>query len=100
MSTLEVEPGAAPESGLVTTDTLDNFDEMSCSLEEIKNINPSIEDEESNDNAIINEHFDETVSNDNEVASVDDDFELNKDWIGKDKHVFVLSMAGKPIYSR
>ncbi|CAH1186871.1 unnamed protein product [Phyllotreta striolata] len=99
MSALEVEPGAAPESGLVTTDTLDNFDEMSCSLEEIKNENDATQEEETNDNT-INEQFDDNGVNDNEFVNADEEFELNKEWIGKSKHVFVLSMAGKPIYSR
>lgn len=31
----------------------------------------------------------------NEIDYLHDD-----DWLGKDKHVFILSSAGKPIYSR
>lgn len=31
---------------------------------------------------------------------IDEDYLRNADWIGKEKHVFVLSSAGKPIYSR
>ncbi|XP_050510931.1 vacuolar fusion protein MON1 homolog A isoform X1 [Diabrotica virgifera virgifera] len=99
MSTVEIEPGAAPESVLVTTDTtLDHFEQMSSSLEEIKCTNQSNHEEEHNENT-NNENLDES-SNDNETLTSEEDFELNKDWINKDKHVFVLSMAGKPIYSR
>ncbi|XP_057670221.1 vacuolar fusion protein MON1 homolog A [Diorhabda carinulata] len=97
MSNLEIEPGAAPESVLMTTDILDNLDQMSSSLEEIKSIS-YVTQEECNE-IPNNENFDYS-NNDNEVPPTEDDFHLNKEWTSKLKHVFILSMAGKPIYSR
>nr|XP_023012475.1 vacuolar fusion protein MON1 homolog A [Leptinotarsa decemlineata] len=98
MANVEVEPGAAAESVLVATDAFDNMDQMSSSLKEIKNTNSVPQGEESNDNT-NNETFEDassSIENDNSQ----EDHELNSDWISKEKHIFVLSMAGKPIYSR
>lgn len=97
-SNVEVEPGAATESGLVTTDSFENFEQMSSSLEEIKSTNAISHSEESNDNT-HNDNFDEST-NPVENSEDDDYFEHNKEWANKSKHVFVLSLAGKPIYSR
>jgi hypothetical protein len=100
MSTnLEVEPGAASESVLVTTDSFENFDHMSSSLEEIKNLNAIAENEESNVENSNVETFDEITENVS-VNNEEDDFIQSKEWATRKKHVFVLSLAGKPIYSR
>lgn len=100
MSTVEVEPGAAPESVLVTTDSCENFEQMSSSLEEIKNLNEiSQYREESNLDTTNNENFEDT-NNFIEGGSDEDDFMHNHEWSSKKKQVFVLSLAGKPIYSR
>ncbi|KAJ8934547.1 hypothetical protein NQ314_013288 [Rhamnusium bicolor] len=98
-STVEVEPGAASESILVTTESFENFEQMSSSLEEIKNTNAISQSEESNDNT-HNEHFEETSNSLESCNEDDNDLEHNKEWTSKRKHVFVLSSAGKPIYSR
>lgn len=97
-SNCEIDPGAAPESVLVTTESCENFEQMSSSLEEIKNSNAV------NSNAALDS---QTIDNDDEVTSnsvmsvsQQDDEENSKDWVGSKKHVFVLSFAGKPIYSR
>lgn len=100
-SNCEVEPGAAPESALVTTDSYENFQQMSSSLEEIKNSNftSSTQDEflDNCNNIDSDLHVNcSTVS----VSSQDDDFIRDEEWLGKSKHIFVLSSAGKPIYSR
>lgn len=96
---LEVEPGAAPESILVTTESFDNLEQMSSSLEEIKITNAINQNEESNDND--NENTDEQFEESNSLQDdEEDDLEINKKWTDKRKHVFVLSLAGKPIYSR
>lgn len=91
----EVEPGAASESVFVTSDadTCDNYEQMSSSLEEIKN---SIICNEEVDTS--KENYDE--SNQNDLADDTDDCVMNTDWLSKQKHIFVLSSAGKPIYSR
>lgn len=96
----EIDPGAAPESVLVTTDSCDNFEQMSSSLEEIKNsVNSNTtETLDNTSHAIDNE--DEVTSNATVLSTSQDDEDSFRDWVGKKKHVFVLSYAGKPIYCR
>lgn len=91
-SNCEVEPGAASESVFITTDTSDNYEQMSSSLEEIKNSIICNEED-----TTIKENFDD--SNELDVDD-NDDYAMNANWISKHKHIFVLSSAGKPIYSR
>ena len=98
-SNLEVEPGAASESVLVTTDSFENFDHMSSSLEEIKNLNAIAENDESNVENSNVENFEDLAEN-VPCNNEDDDFIQSKEWATRSKHVFVLSLAGKPIYSR
>ncbi|KAG5860350.1 hypothetical protein JTB14_006713 [Gonioctena quinquepunctata] len=99
MSNIEIEPGAAPESVLETTDPFDNYDQMSSSLEEIKIINSiSSQNEESNDQ-VNSEQFEDSTSFGGD-ESIQEEPEVNREWTTKKKHIFVLSMAGKPIYSR
>lgn len=88
----EVEPGAATESIFVTSDGTDNYEQMSSSLEEIKKSIIYNEENETN-----KENYEEINQTENEES---DDLEINSDWLAKHKHVFVLSSAGKPIYSR
>ncbi|KAK9873814.1 hypothetical protein WA026_002172 [Henosepilachna vigintioctopunctata] len=103
MSYLDVEPGAAGESLLLTTDTNATFDNqyMSSSLEEIKNeIEPS-ETEDSNNESISNVTTYEENSSPMSVDNEDHEDRIqDKKWALMDKHIFVLSLAGKPIYSR
>lgn len=95
-SNCEVEPGAASESVFVTSescDSCDNYEQMSSSLEEIKN------------SIIYNDEVDtnkETYEESNQINVIEDndDYVINADWLSKEKHIFVLSSAGKPIYSR
>lgn len=99
-SNCEVEPGVSSESILVTANSFDNLDQMTSSLEEIKSSNGTKTNENDthlkNSNSIDN--FEEpSCSNSN---NQDDDYLRNDDWLNKHKHVFVLSSAGKPIYSR
>ncbi|KAK4883781.1 hypothetical protein RN001_000052 [Aquatica leii] len=98
----EIEPGAAVESALVTTDSYENFQQMSSSLEEIKNSNYAA--------ATPEEFLDNCNNLDNDIhltcspvtssSSRDEDYLQDEEWLSKSKHVFVLSSAGKPIYSR
>lgn len=98
MSNVEVEPGASSESALITTESLDNFDQMSSSLEEIKSTNAISQSEESNENDnATSEQLDESST---KVIENVEDSEINKIWTDQKKHIFVLSSAGKPIYSR
>lgn len=100
-SNCEVDPGAAPESVLVTTESCENFEQMSSSLEEIKNSNSvnSNADTTTLDNSHAIDNDDEVTSNTLLSASQDDE-ENSKDWVGRKKHIFVLSFSGKPIYCR
>ncbi|XP_046662183.1 vacuolar fusion protein MON1 homolog A isoform X1 [Homalodisca vitripennis] len=52
-----------------------------------------------NDKAVVNVSnvIDE---NDLESLQIDEDFMNNTEWKEKDKHIFILSSAGKPVYSR
>lgn len=100
-SACEIDPGAAPESMLVATDSCENFEHMSSSLEEIKSsTSTNCKDENP---ALDNNHvdnFDEVASNTTSVNGNDEDIVNSNDWLSRKKHVFVLSSAGKPIYSR
>lgn len=101
MSSVEVEPGAASESVLVTTDSCENIEQMSSSLEEIKSINNSeINNDDSQIENCNNDNYENIVNKSESISNEDDDFVVGKEWISKKKHIFVLSMAGKPIYSR
>lgn len=35
-----------------------------------------------------------------EEPTSDEDYLYNPEWINREKHIFILSEAGKPIYSR
>lgn len=97
-SNIEIEPGATSESVLVATESSDNFEEMSSSLDEIKNtsdISP-IEELNENDNLQSEEIVDTQLLN----LKDEEDQIIHRDWRSKQKHIFVLSSAGKPIYSR
>lgn len=97
-SNCEIDPGAAPESVLVTTDSCENFEQMSSSLEEIKNsVNLNSENTTLDSSQGI-DNEDEVTSNTLVESSQED--EDDKNWVGRKKHIFVLSFAGKPIYSR
>lgn len=97
-SNIDVEPGAAPESVLVSTDSCENFQQMSSSLEEIKNTNALVQCDESTEST-CNDNLDEST-NSNEDTCDESETENSSEWTSKKKHVFVLSLAGKPIYSR
>lgn len=99
-SNIEIEPGATSESVLVATESFDNLEQMSSSLDEIKSTSAISQSEELNENDVNsqNEHIDDcssTISNEDNEDQV-----INKEWTDRNKHVFVLSSAGKPIYSR
>lgn len=102
--TLTCDPGAASESMLVMTDSCENFQKMSSSLEEIKGkteVGNGLED-----TAEVDKQESSAVADDEKAACSspedvsDEDVTNNKQWLERHKHVFVLSMAGKPIYSR
>ncbi|KAL1497526.1 hypothetical protein ABEB36_008470 [Hypothenemus hampei] len=103
MSEFEIEPGATKDSVLVTSESFDNFEQMSSSLEEIKygNVKPN----DDPNSVLTDDNQVESTSNTAETqsanANVKDEYVENSiDWTNKKKHVFVLSTAGKPIYSR
>lgn len=96
--TCEVNPGASTESVLVTTDSCENFEQMTSSLEEIKNTNSISTTEENIENCNNIDGLDDNSCGNMQMQ--DDDYVRSKEWIEKRKHIFVLSSAGKPIYSR
>ncbi|XP_050316144.1 vacuolar fusion protein MON1 homolog A [Anthonomus grandis grandis] len=100
MSEFDVEPGAARDSVLVASGSIDNFEQMSSSLEEIKNENSVGSGEDPNTLTSSNENQEDGVDKPENGATVEEDYEDSLDWAGKRKHIFVLSNAGKPIYSR
>ncbi|XP_060532485.1 vacuolar fusion protein MON1 homolog A [Cylas formicarius] len=95
MSNFEVEPGASTET-VLETDGLENFDKLNSSLEEIISGNQASISEESQ---IVNENYNENSLN-TDIASDSEEEEDTQNWVSKKKHIFVLSAAGKPIYSR
>lgn len=99
MSNIEVEPGATSESVLIATDSFANFEQMSSSLDEIKSSSAISQSEESNENDNTqNEPVDDNMSL--HSKEYEEDQIINREWTDRKKHVFVLSSAGKPIYSR
>lgn len=96
----DIEPGASSESVLVVSESCDNIEQMSSSLEEIKNSNSVVSSDETIENCNNIDNFEDACSNMNLNAAQDDDYMRNKEWLSKKKHIFVLSSAGKPIYSR
>ncbi|CAH1980891.1 unnamed protein product [Acanthoscelides obtectus] len=95
---VEIDPGATHESGLVTTNSFDNLERMSSSLEEIKSTNAISHSEDSNDNSNI-EQLEESTNYVKDNVE-EGEIEVSREWTSKSKHIFVLSQAGKPIYSR
>ncbi|XP_018328739.1 vacuolar fusion protein MON1 homolog A [Agrilus planipennis] len=93
--TNDVEPGAAPESMLIISESSENLQNMSSSLDEIKKMQPDNQDE--NINNVDPDDYDDISCN---TIATGDDYIKDNDWLGKSKHIFVLSSAGKPIYSR
>lgn len=98
MSEFEVEPGAARDSVLVASESFDNFEQMSSSLEEIKSGAAVSSGEDSNVNGSNDNHEEDLEKQ--EKQEEEEDVENSLDWTSKKKHIFVLSSAGKPIYSR
>ena len=97
----DIEPGASSDSPLVTSHSYDNMEQMSSSLEEIKNSSSFVDaDESAVDNCNNVEVFEDACANVTFQATNDDDYTRNNEWLSKRKHVFILSSAGKPIYSR
>ncbi|XP_045483266.1 vacuolar fusion protein MON1 homolog A [Harmonia axyridis] len=102
MSYFQVEPGAAGESLLSTTDNTEDVigEQMSSSLEEIKNDGKPQETEDCNNETLGNVSSYDDISSPVKVDNDDGEILQDQQWALKEKHIFVLSMAGKPIYSR
>lgn len=93
------------ESALVATDSCENFQKMGCCLKEIKSsATTPVQDEEGTE--YCNNILDDLTSSCSDVslnrAAQEDDALREEEWLGmsKSKQIFVLSSAGKPIYSR
>lgn len=99
--TCEINPGSAQESILVTTDSCENFEQMSSSLEEIKNASSiNFKEEQAPLDSSNADNYEDVGGSTTPVNGNDEDIVNSKDWLDRKKHVFVLSSAGKPIYSR
>lgn len=114
----ECEPGASSESMLITTDSYEKFEqEMSSSFDErqmkesttstISEIQDGMLSETQSPTEVeeITTHLnDQSISSAEDKVSLtnsnDEDYMQSAEWINQPKHVFVLSSAGKPIYSR
>lgn len=95
-SEIEIEPGAAKESFLTANDVFDGMVELSSSLDEIKGQNQSnLQDDSINNSQCETENLNSVT-----VNNSSDDFSADDKWILREKHIFVLSSAGKPVYSR
>lgn len=81
------EPGASRESSLITTDS---FAEFSRELNHIAE-SPAAEDDEKT--------LSTTLQNSTRRSSESNAVQQNRAWAQRDKHIFILSTAGKPIYS-
>ncbi|XP_020293274.1 vacuolar fusion protein MON1 homolog A [Pseudomyrmex gracilis] len=117
-----IEPGASSETMLVTTDSFDDYEqEMSSSIDSDRQITKSttntiskIQDDDEHNIATLTatspkESKKPLSLSDAEMDSVthclgqsniDGDPLHCKKWLAQKKHVFILSQAGKPIYSR
>lgn len=82
-STVETEPGACRESSLITTDSFEEFNR------ELNHLDPSPTTE---DEKLISTTLQNTASAENNLLQ-------HSAWTNRDKHIFILSTAGKPIYS-
>lgn len=112
----DCEPGASLETMLVTTDSFEQIEqEMSSSYDDrhMKESTTStiseIQDGILSDNPDIvtpsdvdelTAQFKDGTIDENLIGNSDDDYLQNSEWINQSKHIFVLSSAGKPIYSR
>lgn len=126
---ISCEPGVSRESMIIPTDTFEEFTrEMRTAIHEIpetpskiNQIRDELKTGETSTEATVDktkvdqsEHGSDKTSStdltkssqsDTQLDSVqdesqwDDDYLTNADWMGKPLHVFVLSSAGKPIYS-
>lgn len=121
----EFEPACSRESMLITTDSFEEFSrEMSASLKGLENNGQGASnivdiqsenktdvpssgstDADSEVTQLSNSKTSSTLSlvpneSSNGGGSSDcDDYLHDADWLNKQEHVFILSMAGKPIYS-
>lgn len=118
----EYEPACSRESMLITTDSFEEFSrEMSASLKELEKNASNIVDIQGENKADVpsgsidangtggeqNQLSDSKTSstlslvqNESAPGSSDcDDYLHDEDWLNKQEHVFILSAAGKPIYS-
>lgn len=118
-----IEPGASTETMLVTTDSFDEYEqEMSGSIDSDRQMKESI-------TSTISEIQEDVVQDDSTTSTTADPGESEKNlslddaemddvahrlgqsnldgdplrckaWLAQKKHIFILSQAGKPIYSR
>uniref|UniRef100_V9ICE5 Vacuolar fusion protein MON1 homolog n=1 Tax=Apis cerana TaxID=7461 RepID=V9ICE5_APICE len=116
-----IEPGASAETMLVTTDSFEEYEqEMSNSIDDrqmkesttstISEIQEDVQDIPITPTASNPQELQKTTSlDDSELedvthrlgqSSIDSDPLRCRTWLAQKKHVFILSQAGKPIYSR
>lgn len=81
---VESEPGACRESSLITTDSFEEFNR------ELHHLDPSPTTEDGD--KLISTTLQNTASAENNLLQ-------HSAWTNRDKHIFILSTAGKPIYS-
>ncbi|XP_071562761.1 vacuolar fusion protein MON1 homolog [Temnothorax nylanderi] len=117
------EPGASTETMLVTTDSFDEYEqEMSSSIDgdrqmkesttstiseiqedvvqDVSTIPTSASPPESEKNLSLDDAEMDDVAHRLGQSNIDGDPLRCKAWLAQKKHIFILSQAGKPIYSR
>ncbi|XP_011306022.1 vacuolar fusion protein MON1 homolog A [Fopius arisanus] len=108
-----IEPGASTETMLVTTNSFEEYEqEIRSSIDDRKkDAGASPEEDERKlfnsenlmnlkRNPSLNESDLEDVTNELSQCNLDTDPLRCKKWLAQKKHIFVLSQAGKPVYSR
>ncbi|XP_015123688.1 vacuolar fusion protein MON1 homolog A [Diachasma alloeum] len=112
-----IEPGASTETMLVTTDSFEEYEqEMSSSIDDrhkdteahppgdkiklSKGENSEINLMKLKGNPSLDESDVDETTNELNQCNLDTDPLRCKKWLAQKKHIFVLSQAGKPVYSR
>ncbi|GAB0086553.1 Vacuolar fusion protein MON1 homolog [Sergentomyia squamirostris] len=106
----DCEPGASHESMIITTDSFDELsEEMSEGFDATKKkvpgaigqIGVELDDAEASNGACAMTKSDSfcSVQSNPQLSLVDEDQLQDSEWLSHKRHVFILSTAGKPIYS-
>ncbi|XP_057335338.1 vacuolar fusion protein MON1 homolog A [Microplitis mediator] len=88
-----IEPGASTETMLVTDDTFEEYEQLNQTLKQ------KIDKGSFSPDTDLKSSLDDSADETNPVMDAADPLRC-KHWLAQKKHIFVLSQAGKPVYSR